>query len=96
MVEMFLKIVKIWGVLGNKLVKWLTEEKALIYKSIKTFIVLAGLFLVCNTLGLVIGIAVIYFPHICTFLILTCLIVPPVLFLLSLTLPHLLYHYELE
>ncbi len=84
MVEMFIKIVKVWGVLGNKLVKWLTEEKALIYKSIKIFIVSAGLFLAGNTLGLVIGLAVIYLPRICTFLIFSCLIIPPVLFLLSL------------
>jgi hypothetical protein len=84
MVEMFLKIARFWGILGNKIVKWLTQEQVLVYRSIKALVVLAGLFLVCNALGLIIGIAVIYFPYICTWLILACLIIPPVLFLLSL------------
>ena len=84
MLKTFLNIARIWGNWGDKLIKWFKEEKNPVYKLIKIIIILAGLYLTGNTLGLANGLVFIYFPKIYTFLIFTCLTAPPILILLSL------------
>ena len=87
MSEKMLNTKKLWDKYVGTFVKWVLEEKSFIYRLPKMLIALALLFVVANTLGLMVGLGTMYLPLISTFLILACLIVPPILLLSVVVIP---------
>jgi len=68
-------------------VRWVSEEHVTAYRLIKLLILSVPLLMIISVFELVVGLVTIHFPHTCTFLMLACLIGPPVLLILAVLIP---------
>ncbi len=66
---------------------WASKEKRPEIRLVKSLILCMGLLVACSVLALVVGLASIRFPRICSFLILACVISLPILLILAVVMP---------
>ena len=82
-------ITKILDKYLRPVVGWVDDEKVPIYRLAKGLLALLPLLACAKALGLLVGLATIYCPRTCTYLVLTCVIAPPILLVVAVAISRL-------